>query len=65
MMYTIRNVSPRTKELLNRYAEEHNLTMAEALGQLVDYGVEYHMQNKRNPKRYADVKGAMAGLPEW
>lgn len=65
MVYTIRNVSPKTKETLNRYAEEHNITIGEALQQLIDFGMEYYIQHRKNPKRYADVKGAMMGLPEW
>ncbi len=40
MMYTIRNASEKTKESLNRFADEHGLTVAEALTQLVELGME-------------------------
>lgn len=65
MMYTIRNVSQKTKDDLNRYADEHNLTIAEALHQLVDFGMEYYEQHKKNPKKYSDVNDAMKKLPKW
>jgi len=65
MMYTIRNVSRKTKDDLNRYAEQHGLTIAEALQQLVEFGMEYYEQHRKNPKKYADARGAMMGLPEW
>ena len=65
MMYTIRDVSEKTKEDLNRYASEHNLTIAEALGQLVDFGLAYHEQNRKNPKKRMIVQEAIQDLPEW
>jgi hypothetical protein len=65
MMYTIRNVSTRTKERLNRYAEDHSITIAEALGQLVEYGSEYYEQHRKSPKKFRDLKSAMKEMPSW
>ncbi|MFN7990760.1 MAG: hypothetical protein U0R44_01240 [Candidatus Micrarchaeia archaeon] len=65
MTYTIRNVTEATKERLNRFADEHNLTIAEALHQLVESGAEYHEQTRKNPKRYKNAQEAMKDLPEW
>ena len=65
MVYTIRNVSEKTKETLNKYAEEHNLTIAEALQQLIDFGLEHYEQHKKNPKKYLNTQEALASLPEW
>ena len=65
MTYTIRNVGEKTKEDLARYAEEHNLTVGEALQQLVDFGLAYHEQNRKNPKKYLTAQDAIRRLPEW
>jgi hypothetical protein len=65
MMYTIRNASEKAKEGLNRFAAEHGLTVAEALGQLVELGLERYEQNRRNPKRYSGIRDALKDLPEW
>jgi hypothetical protein len=64
-MYTIRNVSENTKEALNKHAEEHNLTVGEALQQLVEYGLEFYAQNRKSPKKYLTAQDAMKNLPEW
>ena len=65
MMYTIRDVSEKTKDDLNRFADEHNLTIAEALGQLVEFGLAHYEQNRKNPKKYMTTQQAAKSLPEW
>ncbi len=65
MMYTIRNASEKTKEELNRFADEHGLTVAEALTQLVELGMEKYEQDRKNPKKYLGAMDAMKALPEW
>ncbi len=64
-MYTIRNASGKTKEDLNRFADEHGLTVAEALAQLVELGMEKYEQDRKNPKKYLSAMDAMKRLPEW
>jgi hypothetical protein len=64
-MYTIRNASGRTKEMLNRFADEHNLTIAEALGQLVELGLERYEQQRRSGKKFSSTQEAMGRLPPW
>jgi hypothetical protein len=65
MVYTIRNVSEKTKETLAKYAEAHNITVGEALQQLVEFGTEFYTQNKKNPKKYLTAQDSMRTLPEW
>lgn len=65
MMYTIRNASEKTKEDLNRFAEEHSLTIAEALAQLVELGIEKYEQERKNPKKWKGAQDAVRSLPEW
>lgn len=65
MMYTIRNVSEKTKETLNRFADEHGLTVAEALQQLTELGLERYEQERRNPRKYMDAREALRDLPKW
>lgn len=65
MTYTIRNVGEKTKETLARYAEEHRITVGEALQQLVEFGIEFYERNRKNPKKYLNAQDSMRGLPEW
>ncbi|MEW6035638.1 MAG: hypothetical protein AB1529_03425 [Candidatus Micrarchaeota archaeon] len=65
MMYTIRNAGRRTKEMLNRFADEHNLTIAEALDQLVELGLERYEQQRKSGKKFSSTQEAMNCLPPW
>ena len=65
MTYTIRNVGEKTKEDIVRYAEAHGINVGEALQQLVDFGLQYYEQNRKNPKKYLTAQDAMRNLPEW
>jgi hypothetical protein len=65
MVYTIRNVGQKTKESLAKYAEEHGITVGEALQQLIEFGIEFYEQNRKNPKKYLTAQDSMRNLPEW
>ncbi len=64
-MYTIRNLSEKTKMHISDYAKEHNLTIAESIQQLVEFGLEYLEQHKKNPKKYLNTLAASEKLPKW
>ncbi len=64
-MYTVRNVSDRTRKQIDDYAKEYNLTVAQALQQLIEFGLEYVEQHKKNPKKYLNLGGAIASMPKW
>ena len=63
MMYTIRNLAERTKTRINSFADEHNLTVAEAIEQLTEFGLEYFEQQRKNPKRFRNLSEALAEYP--
>ncbi len=64
-MYTIRNVNLKTREAISKYAEEYGITVGDALEQLVEFGLEYFDQQKKNPKKYLNTQGAIKNLPCW
>ena len=65
MMYTIRNASEKTKETLNKFAQENNLTIAQALTLLLELGFEAYEQQKKGEKKYKNTLEAIKNLPEW
>ncbi len=65
MMYTVRNLGTKTKGAISAYANEHNLTMAEAISQLVEFGLEYYNKNKKPAKKYASAEEALKIFPSW
>lgn len=64
-MYTVRNVSEKTRQTIDAYAKEYDLTIAQALQQLVEFGLEYAEQHKKNPKKYLNSGEAIKQLPQW
>ncbi len=58
-MYTIRNLNDQTKEVINRYASDHNLTVPEALQELVQFGLEYLEKNPPKNKPYKTLSEAL------
>ncbi len=64
-MYTIRNLSQNTKKAITDHAKEYDLTIAEALQQLVELGLEYLEQQKKNPKKYLNTEAAIKSMPKW
>lgn len=65
MMYTIRNASEKTKSILNKFAQENDLTIAQALTMLLELGFEAYEQQKKGEKRYKNTIDAMQKLPQW
>jgi len=65
MTYTIRNVDEKTREALSRYAGEHNITVGEAMGQLIEFGLEYYQQSRKIQKKYPGAHEALENLPKW
>ena len=64
-IYTIRNVDEHTRNLIDQYAKEYNLTIGQTLHQLIEFGMEYAEQHKKNPKKYLNTCDAMRSLPNW
>ena len=62
MMYTIRNLPKKTKKQIGEYATEHGTTVADALSQLVEFGLLYYEQNRPAGKKYADILMAVNEL---
>ena len=62
-MYTVRNVSEKTRKLIDDYAKEYDLTIAQALQQLVEYGTEYAEQHRKNSKKYLNSQEALKQIP--
>jgi len=52
-MFAIRNVDNKTKQFITEYAEEHNITIAEALRELILL-VQEHISEKPK-KKYKSV----------
>lgn len=52
-MFAVRNVDETTKQFIAQYAEEHNITMAEALRELVLLVQEHLKERKR--KKYSSI----------
>ena len=65
MVYTIRNVDEKTKEIIGRFADEHRITVAEALQQLIELGLENYEKRKKNPKKYLNTAEAVKDMPGW
>ena len=64
-IYTVRNVSEKARKTIDQYAREYDITIANALEQLVEFGIEYEEQHRKSPKKYITSKDAMKTLPEW
>lgn len=64
-MYTIRNLSKITQKAIVDHAKEYDLTIAESLQQLVEFGLEYLDQQKKNPKKYLNIEAAVKNMPKW
>lgn len=65
MMYTIRNASEKSKELITDFAAMQKITVADAMAQLVEWGWIYYEQNKRKEKKYLNSESAVKNLPKW
>ncbi|MBU0591750.1 hypothetical protein KKF81_06920 [Candidatus Micrarchaeota archaeon] len=52
-MFAIRNVDDGTKEFITKYAEEHNITIAEALREIILL-VQEHISEKPK-KKYKSI----------
>ena len=49
--YTIRNFDEKTKENIYVYAQEHDINVAEAIKELVFYGLQ-HIKHSKKEKKY-------------
>lgn len=65
MTYTIRKVSEETKNRISQFALEHNLTIGESIGQLVEFGWTYYEQHKKDGKKYQNTLAALHKIPTW
>ena len=64
-MYTIRNLSLYTRKAILDHSKEYDLTIAESLQQLVEFGLEHLEQQKKNPKKFLNTEDAIKKMPEW
>ena len=53
-VYTIRDMDQKTKESVQTYAHEHDLNVAEALRDLVFFGLQ-HIKHRQKEKKYASI----------
>lgn len=53
-VYTIREMDKKTKESIQIYAHEHDLNIAEALRDLVFFGLQ-HIKHTKKEKKYASI----------
>ena len=53
-VYTIREMDKKTKESIQTYAHEHDLNVAEALRDLVFFGLQ-HIKHTKKEKKYASI----------
>ena len=65
MMYTIRDPPEKAKEILLQYANEHKITIGQALLQLLEFGFEYYQLQKKENKKYRNSQDAIKSLPRW
>ncbi|MBI5223140.1 hypothetical protein HY990_01830 [Candidatus Micrarchaeota archaeon] len=62
MVYTIRNIPPKTREIINSYSKEYDLNVGDAVAQLIEFGWLYYEQNKKAKKKYANTLDALKNL---
>ena len=53
-VYTIREMDKKTKEAIQTYAHEHELNVAEALRDLVFFGL-VHIKHTKKEKKYSSI----------
>lgn len=53
-VFAIRDVDERTKRAIHAYAQTHDVTVAEAIRDLVFFGLQ-HIKHKKKEKKYKSI----------
>ena len=53
-VYTIRDLDEKTKDAIQSYAREHDVNVAEAVKELVFFGLQ-HIRHTKKEKKYSSI----------